>query len=242
MGNITFQRFKLHRFLAMAVSHSTTVDPRHLEHHIYPYWTAEFAALIIPKDFQCSLVAPQFPVYVSPKEPSLDPNTSGDTEADGQAQGVYVDIAIVIPIVQPPYCDELGAIGPQLVGQSMANFFDEIQPHLQGFSPRCVWISGHEAPVLGELKHDLTRHARKISTFLTDLTTFLKNAEAQAQAQTLCLFCSWRLGTRSFATCWCWSILSDTSSHQEVACRGARWTRILVANPQRPQEGRTAGQ
>ncbi|KAJ6573620.1 hypothetical protein B0H10DRAFT_1963991 [Mycena sp. CBHHK59/15] len=31
----------------LTVSHTTTVDPRHLEHHNYMYWTADFAAAIV---------------------------------------------------------------------------------------------------------------------------------------------------------------------------------------------------
>jgi hypothetical protein len=101
MGNIAPRCLSLHRFLALTVSHSTTVDPRHLEHHIYPYWKADIAALLISGDLQYSLIALQFPVYVSPKDRSPGPDDSGRTEADGEAEGVYVDIAIVMPIVQP---------------------------------------------------------------------------------------------------------------------------------------------
>ncbi|KAF8128470.1 hypothetical protein K438DRAFT_1888449 [Mycena galopus ATCC 62051] len=196
MGNISPGRLNLHRFLAQTVSHSTTVDPRHLEHHTYPYWTADFAALIVSGDLRYSLIAPQFPVYVSPKDPSPGPDDSGRTEADGEAEGVYVDIAIVMPIVQPRYADELGTIGQKLVGQNLSQFFDEFQPHLQGFSPRCLWVSGHEAALLGELKPGPTRHTRRIESFLSDLNTLLRDATLQAVAQALCLFCSWRFGTQ----------------------------------------------
>ncbi|KAJ7234305.1 hypothetical protein B0H12DRAFT_162240 [Mycena haematopus] len=196
MDDINSERLQLHRFLAMTVSHSTTVDPRHLEHHIYPYWTADFAALILSGELSYSLVAPQFPVYVSPKEISLGPNVSNKTQADGEAEGVYVDIAIVMPVVQPRYSDELGTIGPELVGHSLSHFFDEFEPHLRGFAPRCLWVSGHEAAVLGELKPGPTRHTRKITYFIRDLNNLLEDARLQAQAQALCLFCSWRFGTQ----------------------------------------------
>ncbi|KAJ7449710.1 hypothetical protein B0H11DRAFT_1743490 [Mycena galericulata] len=175
---------------------STTVDPRHLEHHIYPYWTADIAALIVSGDLQYSLIAPQFPVYVSPKDRSPGPDDSGRTEADGESEGVYVDIAIVMPIVQPRYADELGAIGQKLVGQSLSQFFDEFQPHLRGFSPRCLWVSGQEAALLGELKPGPTRHTRQIGPFLSNLNTLLGEVVLQAEAQAHCLFSSWRFGTQ----------------------------------------------
>ncbi|KAJ7243231.1 hypothetical protein C8J57DRAFT_1477179 [Mycena rebaudengoi] len=196
MGNISPRRLSLHRFLALTVSHSTTVDPRHLEHHIYPYWTADIGALIVSEDLQYSLIAPQFPVYVSPKDRSLGPDDSGRTEADGEAEGVYVDIAIVMPIIQPRYANELGAIGQNLVGQSLSQFFDEFQPHLRGLSPRCLWVSGHEAALLGELKPGPTRHARRIASFLSNLNTLRGEAVLQVEAQAHCLFSSWRFGTQ----------------------------------------------
>ncbi|KAJ7714244.1 hypothetical protein DFH07DRAFT_785813 [Mycena maculata] len=174
MGNITPRRLSLHHFLALTVSHSTTVDPRHLEHHISHWMAADFAALIVSGDLQYSIIAPQFPVYVSPKDPSPGPDDSGRTEADGEAK----------------------AIGQKLVGQSLSQFFDEFQPHLRGFSPHCLWVSGHEATLLGELKPGPTRHARHIESFLSNLNTLLRDATLQAEAQALCLFCSWRFGTQ----------------------------------------------
>ncbi|KAJ7230589.1 hypothetical protein GGX14DRAFT_583935 [Mycena pura] len=196
MGNITSSRLSLHRFLALTVSHSTTVDPRHLEHHVYPYWTADFAALIVSGNLEYSLLAPQFPVYVSPKEPSPGPDDSGRTEADGEAEGVYVDIAVVMPVVQPRYADELGALGLKLVGKSLLQFFDDFKPHLSGISPRCLWVSGHEAALLGELKPGPTRHAKEIKTFLSSLIGLGSSARTQVEAQSLCLLCSWRFGTQ----------------------------------------------
>ncbi|KAJ7798340.1 hypothetical protein B0H13DRAFT_708313 [Mycena leptocephala] len=202
MGNITSRQLDLHRFLGLAVCHCTTIDPRHLEHHNYTYWTGDFTALIVRGKLKYCLIAPQFPIYVSPKEP-LDPDTSfgsGRTDADGEAQGVYVDIAIVMPIVQPRYVEELGAIGKELDNKSLHHFLDHFLPQkLPGLSPRCLWVSGFEAPLVGELKPGPTRHADKIDSFYVDLVRLLRQGVLQAEAQGLCLFCSWRFATQEDA-------------------------------------------
>ncbi|KAJ7773692.1 hypothetical protein DFH07DRAFT_767633 [Mycena maculata] len=195
MGNISSQRLSLHRFLALTVSHSTTINPRHLEHYIYPYWTGDIGALIVPEDFQYSLIAPQFPVYVSPKV-RPGPDESGTTEADGEAEGVYVDIAVVMPILESRPVEDLGEIGKQLVGKSLAYFFHTFRPHETGLSPRCLWVSGYEAALLGELKRAPTRHARNLKSFLNNLKDLLRDAVIQAETQALCLFSSWRFGTQ----------------------------------------------
>ncbi|KAJ7130394.1 hypothetical protein C8R44DRAFT_775475 [Mycena epipterygia] len=202
MGNVTSRQLDLHRFLGLAVCHSTAIDPRHLEHHNYTYWTGDIAALIVSGQLKCCLIAPQFPIYVSPKEP-FDPDTSigsGRTEADGDAQGVYVDIAIVMPIVQPRYVEELGVVGKELDGRSLHDFLDKFLPQkLPGLSPRCLWVSGFEAPLVGELKPGPTRHAETIESFYVNFNGLFLKGVLQAEAQGLCLFCSWRFATQEDA-------------------------------------------
>ncbi|KAJ7775849.1 hypothetical protein B0H14DRAFT_3508352 [Mycena olivaceomarginata] len=148
MGNITSRQLDLHCFLGLTVCYSTTIDPRYLEHHSYTYWTGDIAALIVGGKLKCCLIAPQFPIYVSPKE-ALGPNTSfgsGRTKADGEAQGVYVDIAIVMPIIQPRYVEELGKFGKDLDKKSLHDFLEDPQ-NLQ-LSPRCLWVSGFEQCII----------------------------------------------------------------------------------------------
>ncbi|KAJ7264434.1 hypothetical protein B0H12DRAFT_1068695 [Mycena haematopus] len=108
--------------------------------------------------------------------------------ADGDAEGVYVDIAIVMPVVQPRYVEELGAVGEELDNKS-----------LHDFREICLWVSGFEAPVLGELKPGPTRHADNIKSFYLNLTGLLRQGMLQVEAQALCLFCSWRFATQSHA-------------------------------------------
>ncbi|KAJ7928172.1 hypothetical protein B0H13DRAFT_1007176 [Mycena leptocephala] len=189
-------------YFVLVICHSTTIDPRHLEHHTYTYWTGNFTALIVRGKLKYCLIAPQFPIYVSPKEP-LDPDTSfgsDRTDADGEAQGVYVDIAIVMPIVQPRYVEELGPIGKELNNKSLHHFLDTfLPPKLPGLSPRCLWVSGFEAPLVGELKPGPTRHADKIDPFYVDLVRLLRQGVLQAEVQRLCLFCSWQFTTQEDA-------------------------------------------
>ncbi|KAJ6613631.1 hypothetical protein B0H10DRAFT_2222131 [Mycena sp. CBHHK59/15] len=81
-------RLDLHRFLGLAISHSTTADPRRLEHYVYTYWTGDLVSVLVRGQLKHCLIAPQFPVYVSPKQPSNPDDSwgSGMTEADGEAQ------------------------------------------------------------------------------------------------------------------------------------------------------------
>ncbi|KAJ7841288.1 hypothetical protein B0H13DRAFT_2210107 [Mycena leptocephala] len=126
-----------------------------------------------------------------------DPDTSRQTAADGDAKGVYVDIAILLPISEPRFPEDLGELGPQVAGKSLAYFFNEILPHLiPGISPRCVRVIGFEAPVLGELKKLPPRHAMRVGSFHSSLTRLLNEATLQAEAQATCLFCSSRFGTQ----------------------------------------------
>ncbi|KAJ7027018.1 hypothetical protein C8F04DRAFT_1238293 [Mycena alexandri] len=189
MGNITSQQLDLHRFLGLTVCLSTTANPRRLEHYNYTYWTADFAALIVGGHLKHCLIAPQFPMYVSPKELALVPNASERTEADGDAEGVYVDIAIYMPVAQPRDLEDLGALAPQVAGKSLAHFFNEIIPqHLPGLSPRCVRVSGFEAPVLGELKPGPTHHAKGIKTFLSGLNLLLSEGTLQGRGSSTVSF------------------------------------------------------
>ncbi|KAJ6474745.1 hypothetical protein C8R45DRAFT_1217197 [Mycena sanguinolenta] len=214
MGTVTSRQLDLHRFLGLAVCHSTTIDPRRLEHHNYTYWTGDIAALIVRGQLKYCLIAPQFPIYVSPKE-AFDADTSigsGRTAADGDAEGVYVDIAIVMPIVQPRYVEELGAVGGVLENESLHDFFEKFLPQkLPGLSPRCLWVSGFEAPLVGELKPGPTRHADKIDSFYVNLSGLLLQGMLQAEAQGLCLFCSWRFATQQVVL-----LLAGAGDHYRV--------------------------
>ncbi|KAJ7864277.1 hypothetical protein B0H14DRAFT_3443626 [Mycena olivaceomarginata] len=176
MGNITSQRLNLHRFIGLAVCHSTTIDPRHLEHYNYTYWTGDIAALIVGGKLRCCLIAPQFPIYVSLRE-ALRPDTSfgsGNTLPNSEAHGVYVDIAIVMPI-----------------GKSLRNFLDDFLSKNPTLSPCCLWVSGFVVPLIAELKPGPTRHADKIDGFYASLSGRLRAGMRQADLQAICLFSSW---------------------------------------------------
>ncbi|KAJ7743534.1 hypothetical protein B0H14DRAFT_2637447 [Mycena olivaceomarginata] len=193
MGNITSQRLNLHRFIGLAVCHSTTIDPRHLEHYNYTYWTGDIAALIVGGKLRCCLIAPQFPIYVSPRE-ALHPDTSfgsGNTLPNSEARGVYVDITIVMPIVQPRHVEELGASGAELEGKSLGNFLDDFLSKNPTLSPRCLWVSGFVVPLIAELKPGPTQHADKIEGFYASQSGRLRAGMQQADLQAICLFSSW---------------------------------------------------
>ncbi|KAJ7257527.1 hypothetical protein B0H12DRAFT_1111068 [Mycena haematopus] len=126
-----------------------------------------------------------------------DPDTSRRTAADGDAKGVCVDIAILLPITEPRFPEDLGELGPRVAGKTLAYFFNEILPALiPRISPRCVRVIGFETPVLGELKKLPPRHAMRIGSFHSSLIRLLNEAALQAEAQATCLFCSSRFGTQ----------------------------------------------
>ncbi|KAF7352607.1 hypothetical protein MVEN_01226200 [Mycena venus] len=229
MGNITSRQLDIHRFLGLAVCHSTTIDPRRLEHHTYTYWTGDIAALLVRgQPLKHCLIAPQFPIYVSPKE-RHDPNRTGgsdETTADGGAEGVYVDIAIAMPLLEPRYVDELGTLGGTLENTNLHDFLENILPRkLPGLSPRCLWVSGFEAPLLAELKPGPTRHADRIHSFYLNLEVLLGQAREQAEEQALCLFCSWRFASQDDVI-----LLAGAGDYYEVRRATREWAKRRMNN------------
>ncbi|KAJ7087323.1 hypothetical protein B0H15DRAFT_781442 [Mycena belliarum] len=202
MGNYV-GRLRTTRFLGQAVCESTAADPRHMEHNTYTFWTGEFVAVIL-NGLKCSLIAPQFPIYeeeVQSAEPEGDDfdglgNISSRTEPDGRAQGVYVDIAIVMPIVEPRPIMQLGSAGKYLAQKTLHHFFDSFLPQRPHLSPRFLRVSEFHAPLLGELKPGPTRHPKDIQQFYGNLTKLLDEATAQARGQALCLFSSWKFASQ----------------------------------------------
>ncbi|KAF7374668.1 hypothetical protein MSAN_00351800 [Mycena sanguinolenta] len=234
-------RLNLHRFLGLAISHSTSADPRRLEHYNYTYWTGDLVSILIHGQLKNCLIAPQFPVYVSPKEPS-DPDDSfgsGLTVADSEAQGVCVDIAIVTPIVQPRQDpEEWGALAQHVAGKSLAHFFEEILPqHLPRLSPRFLWVSGFEAPLLVELKPLAKRHADDIEVFHRSATGLLTEGALQGEAQALCLFCSSRFATQDVAIIVCGA--GDLWRVRKVTRSWAKW-KLIQENKENNEEGYTS--
>ncbi|KAJ7644508.1 hypothetical protein FB45DRAFT_1116007 [Roridomyces roridus] len=197
--------FQLNRFLGLAVSYSLTANPRRLEHYNYTYWTGDLVSLLFRGGLKNFLVAPQFPMYVSPKERELDAPPSFDssmiTEADADARGVYVDIAIVMPILQPrlgaSVKEDWGTLAPKIANQSMASFFTNILPtRLGSLSPRCVSVPGFIAPVVVELKRLPVRSAKNVDEYCTNLAGLLMSGKGQAEEQAICLFSSARFATQ----------------------------------------------
>ncbi|KAJ7248551.1 hypothetical protein B0H12DRAFT_1123257 [Mycena haematopus] len=232
------QRLDLHRFLGLAICHSTTADPRRLEHYNYTYWTGDLVSVLVRGQLKNCLIAPQFPVYVSPKEPS-NPNDSmgsGATVADGEAQGVCVDMAIVMPIVEPRQDPaEWGVLAQQVAGKSLAQFFDEILPqHLPRLSPRCLWVSGFEAPLLVELKPLPNRHANGVQVFYVSLISLLWEGALQAEAQAICLFCSSRFATQDVAL-----IVSGAGDYYRIRLVTRNWSSSKLRK-QRGKKGFTS--
>ncbi|KAJ7628596.1 hypothetical protein FB45DRAFT_918711 [Roridomyces roridus] len=191
MGNTLTKQFRVHRFLGLAVCHSGNVDPRRLEHYTYTFWTAEMDGLLLRGGFKHCLVAPQLPIYVSSKEPvSVGADNTAGSMADGKAKSVYVDVAILLPVTEPRFPEDIGAIGPLVAGKSLAHFFDEVLPKNWELSPRCVRVIGLQAPLLAELKRIPPRHSKTATTFHHNLIHLLNLACQQAKAQARCLFAS----------------------------------------------------
>ncbi|KAE9388582.1 hypothetical protein BT96DRAFT_1025387 [Gymnopus androsaceus JB14] len=204
MGNVASISFNKYRFLGEVITQSTRIDSRHLEHFTYAFWNGELANLILNGDLHSTLLGPQFPIWVSPKEERariLDPDTSwvsGASEPDGEARGVYVDFALVMPIVQPRSLKVLGKLMKKVQGKNLRDVLADILPkEFDIVGPQCFWVSGFEAPVLVELKPGPPRHPKDAQSYLSALETILDEAEAQVEEQALCLFCSWRFATQN---------------------------------------------
>jgi hypothetical protein len=224
------QRLALHRFVGQTLCQSTTINPRNLEHYIYTYWTGDIADLIIEGKLKWTVIAPQFPVYVSPKGPPPPPPNpdasfgTGITEADGEAQGVYVDIAIVMPTVQPRNLEDLGTTTQLTNKVSLHDFMEADLPSmLPGISPRCLWVSGLESYLLGELKPGPTRHPSSIAAFIKRLEKLLKEGHKQAEEQGLCLFSSWRFATQNEVI-----LLAGAGEYYKLAFVNREWAESVL--------------
>jgi hypothetical protein len=152
------------------------------------------------------LLGPQFPIWVpvSPKEDRarMDPDTSFKdisraSESDGEARGVFVDFALVMPIVQPRNLEEFGDefVKTLTVKEKSlrANYVDFVRQDVV----KCFWVSGFEAPVLQELKPGHPRHPKDANRYLTSLRKTLIEGQDQAEEQALCLFSSWRFASQN---------------------------------------------
>ena len=113
MGNIPSVFLKTYRFLSQTITQSTRINPCHLEHFVYTYWSGELSNLILSGGLTTTLLGPQFPIWVSPRENTADEDPDASflskaTAGDGEACGIYVDFVLVIPSVQPRFLDEIG--------------------------------------------------------------------------------------------------------------------------------------
>lgn len=200
MGSVPSVFLKTYRFLGQIITQSTRIDPRHLEHFVYTYWSGELSNVILSGGLTTTLLGPQFPIWVSPKESSTDEDPDASflskvTAGDGEARGVYVDFALVIPLVQPRFLEEIGDAAHSVEAKSLRDILDHILPsQMHTLSPRCFWISGFDAPVIVELKPDEPRHPKNVESYHRSLSSLLKEGSEQAEEQALCLFCSWRFG------------------------------------------------
>ncbi|KAJ7073987.1 hypothetical protein C8F01DRAFT_5902 [Mycena amicta] len=187
-------------------------------------------ALLVRGRLKHSTLAPQLPIYVSSESKGFpfDPNTSRLTAADGDAKSVYVDIGVLLPIVEPRFPEDLGELGAQVAGKSLAYFFTEVLPHHPEISPRCVRVIGLEAPVLGELKKLPPRHPKNIELFHASMVRLLSQAIVQAEAQASCLFCSLRFGTQEIVL-----LLVGAGPYYQIRIVSRQWllARLPVYTP-----------
>lgn len=207
------EQHRVHRVLNSIISRSSYIDPRHLEHYTYPSWTTTAAMFILRHALpngSSFIVAPQFPIYTSPRDllnhilgTMPDPNVSVDpdlsdvinistvTVPDKTARSVFVDVAIMTPVPVPRRGLKL-KVKPQ--HQKPTSVYDVLSN--KALNPRYLDVDELLAPILIELKPGPTRHPKDLDTFLTAVMFRLRAAQQQATEQSFCLFASWRFASQ----------------------------------------------
>ena len=161
--------------LSLAVICSMIFNPRRLEAIGYSLSVLFLQGLIAGHE-DVFFVCPQFPIYVSPQDTNLDPDT---TMPDPRARGVYVDTALLLP-----RCTHINGS----IGDAFLKAYQDRQIDL--FSK--LEITSLEVPILAERKRGPTRHPKDLEEYFQSIFLALKDAQKQVSTQAKVLFSSVR--------------------------------------------------
>lgn len=141
-------------------------------------------------------VAPQFAIYTSRNDVSLpvDPELSVQTAADSAATGVYVDVAIVLPVV---VLDDPEATRDEAPRRTLETLLANACRSGDDFQPRRACLIALYVPVLMELKPGPPRHLKNLADYVNQIIRSTQAAQAQAVDQSICLFASCRFSKQS---------------------------------------------
>ncbi|KAF7294169.1 hypothetical protein HMN09_01145300 [Mycena chlorophos] len=189
-------------YLGRCLSHSFVMDPRHLEAYAYGFWAMLLFGYASSRQVNViRLVQTQFPIWSSPRDMATrtllnNGGVSAATQPDGTARGVFVDLAVVIPITEPRKTLKRRTNGlwptANLAGKSLDWFYTNVVAKVPALEPTFVRVVGLKAPLLVELKRGPPRHASSLFSFYWRLWQLLKVAKRQAEKQAVALFGSWR--------------------------------------------------
>ncbi len=122
----------------------------------------------------------QYNIYVSQLQSRTSPSGPDDsfvTTPDSEARGVYIDLALILPVISLIKDDSTSD------SDTLQEFFETLTPsHLP--HPSTVWMNeSTRVPLVLELKPPPTRHPKDILTFLKQVTKLLGNAIEQTLDQ-----------------------------------------------------------
>nr|GAT43569.1 predicted protein [Mycena chlorophos] len=189
-------------FLGRCLSHSFVMDPRHLETYIYGFWAmALFGYASSRQTNLIRLIQSQFPIWSSQRDLATrnllnNGGISAATQPDGTARGVFVDLAVIIPITEPrkKLKKRTRGLWPTagLAGKSLDWFYANVVARFPALEPAFLRVIGLLAPLLIELKRGPPRHASSLSGFYLRLCQLLEAAKEQVEKQAMALYGSWR--------------------------------------------------
>ncbi|KAJ7220080.1 hypothetical protein GGX14DRAFT_559890 [Mycena pura] len=168
---------------AQAVAYSMRLNPRNLEYYVYPD-LAQLAKATIPEDASIH-VACQHPIWISTKAMSAaESRSSINTESDGSATGVLVDIATVaVSLSLHPSV----TIPPQY--KTLGDLLKDVRD--SKFSAGARFFSASiETTSMWEVKHGPLRHPKTLRAYVRSLDGILNSARAQSLGQGTHLYAS----------------------------------------------------
>ena len=162
--------------LSMAVITSMIFNPRRLEALGYSLSILFFQEIITGYE-DIFFICPQFPIYVSPQDTNLNPDS---TIPDSQARGVYVDTALLLA-----RCTRARSYTG-----SIADAFHKAYQDRRFDLFRKLDITSLEIPILEERKRGPTRHPKDLEEHVRSIDHTLFAAQKQVFTQARILFSS----------------------------------------------------
>ena len=166
--------------LSLALTHSMLYNPRRLEAVGYSLSEVLFRQLITGFE-DVFLPCSQYPIYTSVKE--LEPD---ETVADPLAQGVYVDIALLLPLARVQNAD-----------LPLSQILNEAQRNPHPFLHKELYVFDMHIPVLEERKRSPTRHPKDLQHHVESIRASLVAAQSQVITQAQVLFSSPRFSNQN---------------------------------------------